>query len=105
MQARLGAREVGIAPGDSGGPAFIDGRLASVNSYGLTFGNDFGDVDLILNSSWGEYSGYVPIYLHADWIRGIQASVPEPESWALMILGFGFVGGALRRRAPAPLAA
>lgn len=26
-------------------------------------------------------------------------SVPEPQSWALMIVGMGFVGGALRRRA------
>ena len=29
------------------------------------------------------------------------ASVPEPATWALMILGFGAVGGALRRRAKA----
>lgn len=26
------------------------------------------------------------------------SAVPEPASWALMILGFGFVGGAMRRR-------
>ena len=25
-------------------------------------------------------------------------AIPEPESWALMILGFGFVGGAMRLR-------
>lgn len=30
------------------------------------------------------------------------AAVPEPAAWALMILGFGGVGGALRRRAPRP---
>jgi len=28
------------------------------------------------------------------------AVVPEPSAWALMILGFGMVGGALRRSAP-----
>lgn len=27
-------------------------------------------------------------------------AVPEPASWALMILGFGLIGGALRRRVP-----
>ena len=26
-------------------------------------------------------------------------NVPEPASWALMVAGFGFVGGALRRTA------
>ena len=26
-------------------------------------------------------------------------SVPEPATWAMMILGFGLVGGAMRRRA------
>lgn len=101
--AGLGVREVGIAGGDSGGPGFIDGKLASVNSYGLTFGNDFGDVDLLLNSSWGEYSGYVPIYLHGDWIRGVQAAIPEPASWATMIMGLGLIGFTMRSRAAAVL--
>ena len=27
-------------------------------------------------------------------------SVPEPASWAMMLAGFGLVGGAMRRRAP-----
>jgi hypothetical protein len=26
------------------------------------------------------------------------AAVPEPATWALLILGFGLVGGALRRK-------
>ncbi|MGL4541585.1 MAG: PEPxxWA-CTERM sorting domain-containing protein [Polymorphobacter sp.] len=29
----------------------------------------------------------------------VKGAVPEPASWALMIAGFGMVGGALRRRA------
>jgi hypothetical protein len=34
-----------------------------------------------------------------DYTGGLAVSaVPEPAVWALMILGFGFVGGALRRR-------
>jgi hypothetical protein len=95
----LGLREVGVAGGDSGGPGFIDGRLASINSYGLTFGSDFGDVDNALNSSFGEFSGYVPIFLHEKFIR--TAMVPEPSTWALMIGGFGLAGASLRRRRPA----
>jgi hypothetical protein len=29
-------------------------------------------------------------------------AVPEPTTWAMMIVGFGFVGGAMRRRRAAP---
>jgi hypothetical protein len=94
----LGAREVGIAGGDSGGPGFVNGRLASVNSFGLTFGQDFGDVDLVLNSSFGEFNGYVPIYLHADWIRSVLVPIPEPGTWALLVAGLGLVGAAARRK-------
>lgn len=90
-----GAREVGIAGGDSGGPGFVDGKLASVNSYGLTFGSNFGDFGGGLNSGWGEYSGYVPIFIHEKFIAG---AVPEPATWAMMIAGFGLVGAAARRR-------
>ncbi len=32
-------------------------------------------------------------------INGTSGAVPEPASWALMIVGFGMVGGSLRRRA------
>ena len=35
----------------------------------------------------------------------VQASVPEPATWAMMILGFGGVGALLRHRRVGPLAA
>lgn len=91
----LGTTEVGVAGGDSGGPQFLNGRLASVTSYGLSFGTAFGDIDGALNSSFGEFSGYVPVYIHQDWLSSV---VPEPATWAMMIAGFGLVGGSLRRR-------
>jgi hypothetical protein len=91
----LGDIEVGVAGGDSGGPQFLNGKLASVTSYGLTFGGDFGDIDENLNSSFGEFSGYVPVYAHRSWLLG---AIPEPATWAMMIAGFGLVGGAMRRR-------
>ena len=91
----LGAREATIAGGDSGGPGFVDGKLASVNSYSLSFGPDFGDYDGLLNSSWGEYAGYVPLFLHYNWING-ELFAPEPGALALLGLGVGMI--ALRSR-------
>lgn len=93
----LGAREVGIAGGDSGGPGFIDGKLASINSYGLTFFSNFGDFDENFNAGWGEFSGYVPVFIHEDFIRSAMA-VPEPGTWAMLITGFGLTGASMRRR-------
>ena len=31
-------------------------------------------------------------------VRAVQGAVPEPASWAMMLAGFGIVGGAMRRR-------
>ena len=90
-----GAREVSVAGGDSGGPQFVNGKIASVTSYGLSFGGTFGDIRPGLNSSFGEFNGFVPTYIHAAFISN---AIPEPASWALMIAGFGLVGGAMRRR-------
>ena len=33
------------------------------------------------------------------------SAVPEPATWSMMIVGFGVIGGAVRRRRPAALAA
>jgi hypothetical protein len=38
-------------------------------------------------------------------LQGLTATVPEPQSWALMILGFGLVGVSARRRQKAAVAA
>ena len=34
---------------------------------------------------------------------GILAGVPEPESWALLVAGFGLLGAAMRRRRTIPV--
>jgi hypothetical protein len=97
-----GALEVGDAGGDSGGPEFVDGKIASVTSYGLSFGPDFGDVDGSLNSSWGEFNGFVPTYIHTKFI--LSSMAPEPGTWMQMIVGFGAVGAVTRRRRAAAFA-
>ena len=92
-----GALEVSTAGGDSGGPQFVDGKLASVTSYGLTFGTFFspGDIDNALNDSFGEFNGFVPVFHNLDFLSG---AVPEPSNWAMLIAGFGLTGAAMRRR-------
>jgi hypothetical protein len=95
-----GAREVGVAGGDSGGPQFIGSLISGVNSFGLTFGTAFGDFFCVpgncLNSSFGEFSGYVPTYLHTAFIRA--SMVPEPGSLALLALALLTLTTVTRRR-------
>lgn len=33
-------------------------------------------------------------------VRGVMAGVPEPATWAILVLGFGAIGGALRHARP-----
>ena len=37
------------------------------------------------------------IYQFTGHVEALSAAVPEPASWAMMVAGFGLVGGALRR--------
>ncbi|MFN9745059.1 MAG: trypsin-like serine protease [Betaproteobacteria bacterium] len=92
----VGLREVGVAGGDSGGPNFINGRISGINSYGLSFGTAYGDSLSGLNSSFGEFSGYVPTFIHADFINA--ALVPEPGTYAMMLAGLAGMGLLARRR-------
>jgi hypothetical protein len=93
----LGAREVGVAGGDSGGPNFIGDLISGVNSYGLSFGTAFGDIRAGLNNSFGEFSGYVPTWIHYDWIRA-NSAIPLPSSLALGLLAVAGAALVTRRR-------
>lgn len=57
-------------------------REANTPANGYPNGNGF--------SRWGTYIAGL------NWLN--IAGVPEPQSWAMMILGFGFVGFSMRRR-------
>lgn len=97
----LGIFETNTAPGDSGGPSFVNGRIAAVTSFGLTFtftlpdGTVFNsDVLAGLNSSFGEFSGNTSVRANQDWLASVL--VPEPSTYLLM--GVGLMGLAWMRR-------
>jgi len=80
--------EIGVAPGDSGGPGFIDGKIAGVHSFGFTYGGcefytNAPDATCGLDSSFGEMSGDARVSTYASWINaqlanGANTPVPQP---------------------------
>lgn len=72
----LGRPDLGVAgegtitPGDSGGPAFIGGRVAGIASYtsSLSTNRSQPDIDSTLNSSYGEISAWQRVSAYQQWI-------------------------------------
>jgi hypothetical protein len=60
-------------------------------------GDDIGLLDAI---GWNLATPSTPGYLFStsDMYNAFAASVPEPASWAMLIAGFGLIGGAMRRQ-------
>jgi hypothetical protein len=71
-----------------------------INNY---FGGDFG-VPLNSTTRRGSYFGFEDLDGGGDFnYQDLQfalrlGAIPEPATWAMMILGFGMIGGAMRRR-------
>lgn len=79
----LGQDEGLIAPGDSGGPAFIGGKAAGIASYvaSLSLSNVTPDVDNTTNSSFGELGFWQRISYHQQWIDdSLRANYPDAPS-------------------------
>ncbi len=92
--------EGGTAPGDSGGPTFIqDGeawKLAGITSWGVN------PWDVLTNGSngfrglYGDVNYFTRVSQTRDWIVSV---IPEPSTQALLILAsLGTAGFCLRRR-------
>jgi hypothetical protein len=76
----LGLDEGLIAQGDSGGPAFISGRLAGVASYtaSLSRGRINPDIDASTNSSFGEIAAWQRVSTYQQWIdQSLRANYPN----------------------------
>ena len=70
--------EVGSGQGDSGGPTFIDGKIAGVTSFGmLNIIAPGTDVTGGLDFSFGELRGDARVSAYAEWIDAVTAFGPE----------------------------
>ncbi len=84
--------EVTVAPGDSGGPSFLGGRVAGITSFGATFpGTERG--------GFGEFNGMTRISSHLDWINlnAGTSQVPEPATYGMVGLATYLIWAARRR--------
>jgi hypothetical protein len=66
----VGSQEGLIASGDSGGPAFIDDKIAGIASYtaSLSNGSVHPDIDSVNNSSYGEIAAWQKLSYYQEWI-------------------------------------
>ena len=75
-----GLNEGLIAKGDSGGPAFIQNKVAGIASYtsSLSRGDTHPDVDAIVNSSFGEIAAWQRVSAYQQWIdQSLRANYPN----------------------------
>lgn len=92
------AGEAGFAGGDSGSPVFVDDqgvwRILGVAAFNGTTQNSINN-----NIQFGAIGGGMLIAPYAGWIQAQMATpVPEPRAYALMLVGLGLIGAAVRRR-------
>lgn len=85
----IGYEEINAAPGDSGGPNFINGQVAGITSFGTRTGSP-PDVDSQINSTFGELSGDARVSEYSNFIQSFN-STPVPfeaeGSMGLVALG------------------
>ncbi|HEV2596658.1 MAG TPA: PEPxxWA-CTERM sorting domain-containing protein [Sphingomicrobium sp.] len=85
--------------GSNGTSAWLDysglsfSTLANTFGIGNTGGGDYGVTDMASNPA-GTCCGSHPAQLNISAI----AAVPEPATWAMMLIGFGGMGFAMRGR-------
>lgn len=88
--------ESNSAGGDSGGPGFIDGKIAGITSLGLAWGGFFGDIDGTLNSSFGEFAGDARVSMGLPFIESFLTPIPVPG--AVWFFASALAGGGILRR-------
>lgn len=91
----------GVCTGSGGG---VDIGQHGLGTLSLTFTSI--PTDGVMGGTGITLSGFVDRYQSITGIRGVESAagiqvpgpVPEPATWALMLVGFGGIGMAMRRR-------
>lgn len=99
-------------------PKLVENLSAGLYTVYLTQYDNFGPASLGLPFNFDGQpnfrGGFVDFYgnqrtgnwaLSIDGAFAANAAVPEPESWVMLIAGFGLVGASMRRRAHRAVAA
>lgn len=90
-----------LAPGENRAGEYVGGFSAALREQGLLT----GDLGLFQIGFFGGFP-YDTAFAYDIEIkalaRNIGVPIPEPAAWAMMVLGFGLVGSAVRRRAALP---
>lgn len=79
----LGSREGMITPGDSGGPAFVNGQIAGIASYTARLEHTAlgPDIDHLLNGSFGELGFWQNTAAYQQWIdQEVRAAYTDAPS-------------------------
>jgi hypothetical protein len=86
--------EVTYFPTFGGAPITYSLNTNGQNFYGI-FGSE-GEQLQSIRFTFADGAGISDI--RQVRLGGIESAIPEPTTWAMMLLGFGFIGAALRRR-------
>jgi hypothetical protein len=78
----------------------LDGSSLSLASRTIGTSTVYGGADLRQCPATGGNCTTGPIGYTAELTPTPQSTTPEPATWATMLVGFGFIGAAMRRRKP-----
>lgn len=92
-----------------GGGASVDGTIftgapgdgaCAAAYFTLPFYNQCNYNDALIGAIYGNpaWAGEPNV---ETWV--VRGEVPEPASWAMMLIGFGVIGGVMRRRGASPI--
>ena len=76
---------------------YMPAGSVALAGQGFRYNNNGTNFGLLTTTTWGSF-GESDAAFKADFSTNATGAVPEPATWAMMLVGFGAVGGALRRR-------